>query len=198
MSAAGLYDSVLGVDASNPAEISSAVKEVYASLFSRRAVLARHAAGVVQSTARMAVLMQTMVPSEVSFVLHTESTQSDTPGTCLTAEVAVGLGETLASGTRGTPWRLEVDKTTGLTSTTAFASIGTALVMDAGGSSVKTEAVDYSSNALSVDPAARAALGAKLRDAGVALETAYGAAQDVEGGIVDGEVYIVQSRPQPQ
>jgi phosphoglucan,water dikinase len=146
----------------------------------------------------MAVLMQTMVPSEVSFVLHTESTQSDTPGTCLTAEVAVGLGETLASGTRGTPWRLEVDKTTGLTSTTAFASIGTALVMDAGGSSVKTEAVDYSSNALSVDPAARAALGAKLRDAGVALETAYGSAQDVEGGIVDGEVYIVQSRPQPQ
>ena len=198
MSAAGLYDSVLGVDASNPAEISSAVKEVYASLFSRRAVLARHAAGVVQSTARMAVLMQTMVPSEVSFVLHTESTQSDTPGTCLTAEVAVGLGETLASGTRGTPWRLEVDKTTGLTSTTAFASIGTALVMDAGGSSVKTRTVDYSSNALSVDPAARAALGAKLRDAGVALETAYGSAQDVEGGIVDGEVYIVQSRPQPQ
>ena len=45
MSAAGLYDSVLGVDASSALELSNAVKEVYASLFSRRAVLARAAAG---------------------------------------------------------------------------------------------------------------------------------------------------------
>ena len=201
MSAAGLYDSVLGVDASSALELSNAVKEVYASLFSRRAVLARAAAGVKQSAARMAVLTQEMVPSEVSFVVHTASTRSsdDANATSLEAEVAVGLGETLASGARGTPWRLEVDKTTGATTTTSFASIGSALVLHAAAAhlGVKTESVDYSRQALSVDAGARAALGAKLKEVGVALETAYGAPQDIEGGVVDGEVYVVQSRPQP-
>ena len=31
----------------------------------------------------------------------------------LVAELAPGLGETLASGTQGTPWRLSVDKASG-------------------------------------------------------------------------------------
>ena len=31
---------------------------------------------------------------------------------------------------------------------------------------------------------------------GTFLEAALGVAQDIEGGFVDGEVYIVQSRPQ--
>ena len=42
--------------------------------------------------------------------------------------------------------------------------------------------MDYSRQALSVDAGARAALGAKLKEVGVALETAYGAPQDIEGG----------------
>ena len=99
--------------------------------------------------------------------MHTASTRSsdDANATSLEAEVAVGLGETLASGARGTPWRLEVDKTTGATTTTSFASIGSALVLHAAAAhlGVKTESVDYSRQALSVDAGARAALGAKLK-----------------------------------
>jgi hypothetical protein len=37
-------------------------------------------------------------------------------------------GETLASGTRGTPWRLEVDKANGKVDTLAFANFSHALV----------------------------------------------------------------------
>ena len=45
MSAAGLYDSVGGVHADNPEELKSAIAKVWASLYTRRAVLARRAAG---------------------------------------------------------------------------------------------------------------------------------------------------------
>jgi phosphoglucan,water dikinase len=149
MSAAGLYESVLGVSAGSAAELGEAVTEVWASLYSRRAVLARRAAGVPQAAAHMAVLVQEMAPSRVSFVLHTAATSgagatpaapapiappvvtpvgaapvlaapaAAAPSATLEAEVAVGLGETLASGARGSPWRLEVDQATGVVRTTA-------------------------------------------------------------------------------
>ena len=74
MSAAGLYESVLGVSTSSAAELGNAAREVWASLYTRRAVLARHAAGVRQDEAKMAVMIQEMVPSTLSFVLHTRAT----------------------------------------------------------------------------------------------------------------------------
>jgi phosphoglucan,water dikinase len=156
MSAAGLYESVIGVAASSAREVGEAVSTVWASLYSRRAVLARHAAGVPQAAARMAVLVQEMAPSKLSFVLHTAATNVDpaavdaastgAASATLEAEVAVGLGETLASGARGTPWRLEVDQATGEVRTTAFASLGHALTLHAHAAhlGVKLEAVDYS------------------------------------------------------
>lgn len=42
---AGLYESIPNVDSSNAAAVQAAVADVWASLFSRRAVLSRHAAG---------------------------------------------------------------------------------------------------------------------------------------------------------
>ena len=58
------------------------------------------------------------------------------------------------------------------------------------------ETVDYSQQAMSTDPEARAIIGARLGRVGALLEQSLGSPQDVEGGIVDGDVYIVQSRPQ--
>ena len=69
-------------------------------------------AGVRQADASMAVLVQEQVAPQLSFVLHTASALGGNSGT-LTAEVAAGLGETLASGTRGSPWRFSVNKQTG-------------------------------------------------------------------------------------
>ena len=57
-------------------------------------------------------------------------------------------------------------------------------------------AVDYSRQPLSTDPEERATVGESLGRVGALLESALGEPQDVEGGIVDGEVYVVQSRPQ--
>jgi len=81
--------------------------QVWASLYTRRAVLSRRAGGVRQDHAVMAVLVQQLVSPELSFVLHTAHPLSRDKN-LLVAEIAVGHGETLASGMRGTPWRLQV------------------------------------------------------------------------------------------
>ena len=62
----------------------------------------------------MAVLIQEQLKPEYSFILHTQSPVS-TDEDALYAELAAGLGETLASGTRGSPWRLSVDHSNGET-----------------------------------------------------------------------------------
>lgn len=67
---------------------------------------------MAQADAAMAVLIQEQLKSEYSFVLHTRSPIGQDPD-LLYAELATGLGETLASGTRGSPWRLSVSKKSG-------------------------------------------------------------------------------------
>jgi len=67
---------------------------------------------VKQADAAMAVLVQQQLSPDLSFVLHTVSPLDGDKDT-MYAELAVGLGETLASGTRGSPWRLAVNKSTG-------------------------------------------------------------------------------------
>ena len=69
-------------------------------------------AGVKQAEAAMAVLVQKQLSPDLSFVLHTVSPLDGDKDT-MYAELAVGLGETLASGTRGSPWRLAVNKSSG-------------------------------------------------------------------------------------
>ena len=70
--------------------------------------------GVKQAEAAMAVLVQKQLSPDLSFVLHTVS-PLDADKDTMYAELAVGLGETLASGTRGSPWRLAVKKSSGTT-----------------------------------------------------------------------------------
>jgi hypothetical protein len=62
----------------------------------------------------MAVLIQELLSPSHSFVLHTASPMGNDPATA-EFEVAVGLGETLASGKRGSAWRIAVRKEKRLT-----------------------------------------------------------------------------------
>ena len=199
MSGAGLYDSIPNVRLSEPEEFAKAVAEVWASLYTRRAVLSRWVAGVPQADATMAILVQELLTPELSFVLHTRS-PIDGDENVVQAEVALGLGETLASGTRGSPWRLAATKGDGPVRTLAFANFSEALVVGKEGKAdgkMRKEVADYSKVELSVKAQAREELGKKLARVGQLLEEKLGGAQDVEGAVVGGEVYIVQSRPQP-
>ncbi|XP_031475207.1 phosphoglucan, water dikinase, chloroplastic isoform X1 [Nymphaea colorata] len=199
MSAAGLYESVPNVKPSNIDSFGHAVARVWASLYTRRAVLSRRAAGVPQKDAVMAVLVQGMLSPDLSFVLHTVS-PTDHDHKMVQAEVASGLGETLASGTRGTPWRLKVGKFDGSVTTLAFANFSEELVVSkavpADGEIIKLT-VNYSKKPLSVDPVFRRQLGQRLGAVGLFLEQKFGGPQDVEGCVIGEDVYIVQTRPQP-
>ncbi|XP_073118655.1 phosphoglucan, water dikinase, chloroplastic [Henckelia pumila] len=200
MSAAGLYESIPNVSLSNPTTFGHAVARVWASLYTRRAVLSRRAAGLQQADAVMAVLVQEMLSPDLSFVLHTLS-PTDKDHNLLEAEIAPGLGETLASGTRGTPWRLSCGKFVGAVQTLAFANFSYELVVGGSGPAdgeVMQLTVDYSKKPLTVDTVYRQQLGQRLGAIGFFLEQKFGCPQDVEGCLVGKDVYIVQSRPQPQ
>lgn len=58
LSGAGLYDSIPNLKVSDAEAVAAGIAEVWASLYSRRAVLSRRAAGIKQSDACMAVLVQ--------------------------------------------------------------------------------------------------------------------------------------------
>lgn len=197
MSAAGLYESVIGVDAADIDAVQRAIADVWASLYSRRAVLARRTAGVKQSDARMAVFAQELSPNALSFVLHSQSPVRGSRS--VQAELCVGLGETLASGVDGTPWRLEIDRETGEVSTMAYANHSTALRCRYSAPTygrVTTESIDYTRQELSVNGGKRDEIGKKLARVAVELENAFGSAQDIEGGLCGDEIVVVQSRPQ--
>ncbi|KAJ8755383.1 hypothetical protein K2173_019181 [Erythroxylum novogranatense] len=199
LSAAGLYESIPNVSPSNPTIFGTAVSQVWASLYTRRAVLSRRAAGVSQKDAAMAVLVQEMLSPDLSFVLHTLS-PTDHDHNTVEAEIAPGLGETLASGTRGTPWRLSSGKFNGNVRTLAFANFSEEMLVSAAGPAdgeVIRHTVDYSKKRLTVDPIFRRQLGERLCAVGFFLERKFGGPQDVEGCMVGNDIYIVQTRPQP-
>ncbi|KAL8459573.1 hypothetical protein ACS0TY_036901 [Phlomoides rotata] len=200
MSAAGLYESIPNVSPSNPVVFGNAISRVWASLYTRRAVLSRRAAHVPQNEAMMAILVQEMLSPELSFVLHTLS-PTDKNHNLVESEIAPGLGETLASGTRGTPWRLSSGKFDGVVQTLAFANFSEELVVRSDGTAdgeVAKVVVDYSKKPLTVDAVFRQELGRRLGAVGFFLEQKFGCPQDVEGCLVGEDVYIVQTRPQPE
>jgi len=209
MSAAGLYDSIPNVDLSSYEQFALAVSKVWASLYTARAVASRKAAGVSQKDAKMCALVQVALRPECSFVLHTKHPLTESEND-MYVEMALGLGETLASGNvRGTPWRFDVSKETKKVTVKTFSSFGEMYVADesasdsSGALKMKRVFCDDSNHWLTTDEARRnKVIGERLGSIGMFLETSLGnnknIPQDVEGCILsDGTINIVQARPQP-
>jgi phosphoglucan,water dikinase len=100
-------------------------------------------AGVPQQEASMAVLMQELLSPSYSFVLHTASPMGNDPATA-EFEVAPGLGETLASGKRGSAWRIAVNKSSGAVKVLAFANFSEGMFPAGVGSRAKSPAAAVS------------------------------------------------------
>ncbi|XP_039037802.1 phosphoglucan, water dikinase, chloroplastic-like [Hibiscus syriacus] len=199
MSAAGLYESIPNVSPSNPTIFSNAVSRVWASLYTRRAVLSRRAFGISQKDATMAILVQEMLSPDLSFVLHTLS-PADHDQNYVAAEIAPGFGETLVSGTRGTPWRVSLGKFDGTVRTLAFANFSEEIEIsstDPADGEVLHLPVDYSKKPFTVDPKYRQQLSQRLGAIGYFLEQKFVCPQDVEGCVLGEDIYVVQARPQP-
>lgn len=192
MAGAGLYDSVLGVDVDDAAD---AIRRVWGSLWTRRATMSRRQAGVPHNEIRMAVLIETMVDPELSFIIHSADVATGRRDWAQ-IELAVGLGETLASAAQpGTPYRIRCEYGSGVCSVSGYANYSLALqaVPNRG---VYEQRLDYSEIPLSRDLTLAPVLGARLAEITRYIEDAQGEPQDIEGVVKEGKIYIVQSRPQ--
>lgn len=113
MAGAGLFDSVLNVNAQDPNHIKEAIKQVWLSLYTQRAIISRKLNKIPTSFAQMGILIQVMIDSQFSFIIHTTNPINDNQNQVY-MEIAVGQGETLASANQqGTPYRMIYDKSTG-------------------------------------------------------------------------------------
>lgn len=92
---AGLHDTVL--DVRTLPELEAAVKRCWASLWSERAVAYRRAGGLAADEAAIAVVVQQLVRSDVSFVVFTADPVGERDGHLVIA-ATWGLGEAVVSG----------------------------------------------------------------------------------------------------
>ena len=183
---AGQHDSFLNVRGEQA--LLDAVKRCWSSLWTARALEYRARQGIEPSTVWMAVVVQQMVAAEAAGVLFTAN-----PMTGSRAEIVLdaswGLGEAIVGGLV-TPDHIIADKTTD-----AIREI------KIGDKAVMTTLSDTGTVEREVDEHKRreqvlsAAQVTELVVLGRAIESLYGAPQDIEWCQANGTFYIVQARP---
>ncbi|MFB6127642.1 MAG: phosphoenolpyruvate synthase [Halolamina sp.] len=165
------------------------VKECWASLFSQRAIYYRNRQGFPHDEVDIAVVVQQMVAAEKSGVLFTSHPSTGEPRAIL--EAAWGLGEAVVSGSVS-PDNYVVDRETGDVTDVTVAEKKTKMVKDEEtGETVERE--------VGPDRRTERVLSEAEIDSlitvGERVEAHYEEPQDVEWAIVDGDVYMLQSRP---
>ncbi len=179
------YLNVTGADA-----VVAAVKNCWSSLWTAQAISYRHQNGIDQDSVAMAVVVQIMVPSEVSGILFTAN-----PATGERNEIIInasfGLGEAVVSG-QVTPDTYIVDKTTKTVKETMIGPKEQKIISD-GAQGVKMEDVSASErdqSSLSDD------MLTELIETVLKIEALYdGLPQDIEWAFSNGKLHLLQSRP---
>src|SRR5262249_4096643 len=156
-----------------PSVVGQMVASVWASLWTRRATLSRAQAGIPHDRIRMAVLVQELMVPDVSFIMHTVNPQTGDRDEAV-AELAIGLGEVLASSTPGTPYRLVCHRKTDAVRLLACASFSFASRPSSLDGEVTRERLDYSRVPLSTDPDVAQRLGQRLAQIATFLEDELG------------------------
>ncbi|HAL42548.1 MAG TPA: hypothetical protein DCP57_08895, partial [Gammaproteobacteria bacterium] len=189
LSFAGQQETYLNVRGAD--EVSDAVKRCWASLWTAQAISYRHQNGIPQDSVAMAVVVQVMVPSQVSGILFTAN-----PTTGERSEMIInasfGLGEAVVSG-QVTPDTYIMDKASGEVREQIIGPKQQKIVSDAE-QGVRLEDVAESDRALSSLSGERLA---ELLAAAKKIENLFdGLPQDIEWAYgTDGALALLQSRP---
>ncbi|KAG8180291.1 hypothetical protein JTE90_013544 [Oedothorax gibbosus] len=189
MSAAGQMDTFLGVQGFK--EVFLYVKKCWASQFGHIAVEYKRRYGQPLNCP-MAVVIQEMVASQVSGVLFTCDPVTNNPAT-VTITANYGLGETVVSGSvepdtitlrRDEHNHLEYDAV-------LVGSKLEKLVMQESGGTVSEKIPEDSRG----DSCLTIELALRLGNISLKIEEYYRSSRDIEWGILNNNVYILQSRP---
>jgi alpha-glucan, water dikinase len=201
-----------------------AVKGVWASVWNERAHLARQKLRLNVDNVDMAVLCQKVIDADYAFVIHTCNPLTGDENE-IYAECVVGLGETLVGNAPGQALGFTVRKDQDLDTaepivrsypSKAAALVGGEYIFRSDSNAedldgfagaglhdsipiVENTAVDidYSNERLMTDDDFRINLMRAIAKVGVEVEDAMGGMpQDIEGVYKDGELFVVQSRPQ--
>jgi len=165
------------------------VRDCWASLFTQRALYYRVEQGYDDAAVDIAVVVQEMVAAEKSGVMFTSHPSTGAP--TVTIEAAWGLGEAVVSGAV-TPDNYELDRETGTLEETTVAEKTVMYRRDPEtGETVERPVPEEKRTRRVLEESELSALA----ELGEQLEMHYGTPQDVEWAIVDGEVYLLQSRP---
>ena len=188
MSFAGQQDTYLNVRGGE--QIVAAVRDCWASLWTPRAMSYRHEMGIEHDAVAMAVVVQLMVPSDVSGILFTAN-----PATGERSEMIInasfGLGEAVVGG-QVTPDTYTVDRQSMQAIDTIIGAKEQKIVSD-GDQGTRLEDIAESERGQSSlsDEAIRELVTLALK-----AEAHFGGVpQDIEWAYSDGKLYMLQSRP---
>ncbi|XP_042496996.1 alpha-glucan water dikinase, chloroplastic-like isoform X2 [Macadamia integrifolia] len=198
-----------------------AIKKVWASKWNERAYFSTRKVKLDHDYLCMAVLVQEIINADYAFVVHTTNPSSGDSSE-IYAEVVKGLGETLVGAYPGRALSFVCKKSDfnspkllGYPSKPIGLFIRRSIIFrsDSNGEDLEGYAgaglydsvpmdeedeivVDYSSDPLLTDGNFRHSILSSIARAGSAIEELYGTPQDIEGVVRDGQIYVVQTRPQ--
>ncbi len=170
--------------------VVEAVRKCWASLWTAQAISYRHQNGIDQNIVAMAVVVQVMVPSEVSGILFTAN-----PATGERSEIIInasfGLGEAIVSG-QVTPDMYTVDRADLSVKASVLGPKEQQVVYD-GAQGIRLEDVAKTDRVLS---SMSDNMLKELSKTSLDIEDLYGGQpQDIEWAFCDGKLHLLQSRP---
>ncbi len=179
------YLNVRGTDA-----LIAAVRNCWASLWTPRAISYRHQMGIPQDAVAMAVVVQVMIPSDVSGILFTAN-----PATGERTEIVInasfGLGEAVVGG-HVTPDTFIVDREN-LTIKETIIGAKEQMIVSSAEQGTTTKSVAKSRRS---DSSLPAPLLSELATMALEVEQLFeGLPQDIEWAIADEKLWLLQSRP---
>ena len=170
------------------AALLEAVQKCWASLYGARAIYYRAKQGFDDHTVNIAVVVQQLVHSEKAGVMFTSHPITGEPLTII--EGSWGLGEAVVSGSVS-PDKYIFDQRSEKVDDILISNKKVEIIADGdhGTKLVDVPAARQDAQVLSTAEVAKLAMYGKI------AENHYGIPQDVEWGIVNGTIYILQSRP---
>lgn len=175
------YLNVIGEEA-----LLTQIKNCYASLWGSRAVSYRENQGYDQKKVALAVVVQRMVESEKAGVLFTVNPLTNSHDE-MQINASYGLGESVVSG-RVTADSYTCDRS-GVVKDIALGTKKTQIIYDVQGTKeISVSEEMQRARCLSDDEIL------KLVEQGKRIEDHYGMPMDIEWGIAEGKVYILQAR----
>lgn len=166
------------------------IKECWASLYNDRAIFYRREKKFDERSISIAVVVQRIVSAQKAGVMFTSNPITNDYNTVV-LEAAWGLGEAIVSGIV-TPDNLWIDKRTGEVTTEYISEKETMVVRLSERGGTKEEPVPEE---LREAPVLTDDERNKLVELARKIEDFYKKPEDIEWAIVDGQVYLLQSRP---